>query len=101
MHEAHACMQAFYLGPDGAMAPQEFACVPDVHAAGAAAPNAASALPRERTKDPPVIVHIAPIPPWTSTQLNFVAVTAEGRRVFFEANHVRPHLWFPQSLNYL
>lgn len=82
-------MQAYHLGPDGTMAPQEFACVPDVHAAGAAAPNAASALPREKSSSPPAIVHIAPIPPWTSSHFHFVVVTADGRRIFFEANPVR------------
>lgn len=63
--------------------------MPDVHAAGAAAPNAASALPREKSSSPPKIVHIAAIPPWTSVHFHFVAVTADGRRVFFEANPVR------------
>lgn len=56
-----------------------------MHEACSSIPNAASALPRDRAGGPPAIVHIAVIPPHASRIIHFVAVLADGCRVYFEA----------------
>lgn len=78
-------LQAFHLGKDGTMAPQEFASVANMHEASASVPNAASVMTRDRSGTPPAVAHIAAIPAHSSRTLALVAVLADGCRVFFEA----------------
>ncbi|MEW5305512.1 MAG: hypothetical protein WDW36_008046 [Sanguina aurantia] len=83
----NSAIQLFDLGATGTDLPRKAAEVTDVHAVARTSVNGGDVFRGDRKS--PVLKHISPIAISESDKLHMVAVTADGRRIYFSTQDVR------------
>ncbi|KAJ9533501.1 hypothetical protein QJQ45_026553, partial [Haematococcus lacustris] len=90
-HTQAGVLQAFDLGPSGQDAVKKVAEVPDFYQAAAAATGGRDCFRNAAgEKKAAAVKHLAPISCAESSKLHLLAVTADGRRVYFTTHYLRP-----------
>ncbi|KAJ9533902.1 hypothetical protein QJQ45_026986, partial [Haematococcus lacustris] len=97
-HTQAGVLQAFDLGPSGQDAVKKVAEVPDFYQAAAAATGGRDCFRNAAgEKKAAAVKHLAPISCAESSKLHLLAVTADGRRVYFTTHYLRPN--YPGAYN--